>query len=271
MVNIHMKSFAKDTNIDLAIKNAFESFLNQDSDKTAMALVYYLDDQFKKDFKGLSEAEINERLERVIKIFRYLQDKDVFEGFYKNSLSKRLLDTRGTGGIIPLEDAEKLLVLKLKEECGFQFTQKLEVMFRDIKMSEDTMNEFRATSLSKQLNFDLSVKVLTTGNWPNDPKDYKDILTVLPREIQFCMQNFNKFYNNKHTGRLLHWKPNLGYADIKANLGENGSSKHELQTSTYQMLILMLFNQSPSLSYQQLLSSTQIGDLDMKCNLIPLL
>ena len=42
-------------------------------------------------------------------------------------------------------------------------------MFRDIKMSEDTMNEFRTTSLSKQLNFDLSVKVLTTGNWPNDP------------------------------------------------------------------------------------------------------
>jgi hypothetical protein len=37
-----------------------------------MSLVYYLDDQFKKDFKGLSEAEINERLERVIKIFRYI-------------------------------------------------------------------------------------------------------------------------------------------------------------------------------------------------------
>lgn len=84
-----------------------------------MSLVYYLDDQFKKDFKGLSETEINERLERAIKIFRYLQDKDVFEGFYKNSLSKRLLDTRGTGGIIPLEDAERQLVLKLKEECGF--------------------------------------------------------------------------------------------------------------------------------------------------------
>lgn len=101
-------------------------------------------------------------------------------------------------------------------------------MFRDIKMSEDTMNEFRTTSLSKQLNFDVGVKVLTTGNWPNDPKDYKDILSALPREIQFCMSNFNKFYYNKHTGRLLHWKPNLGYADIKANLGDNGSSKHEL-------------------------------------------
>jgi hypothetical protein len=95
MFNIQQKSFNRDTTIDLTIKTSFENFLNLESDKTAMSLVYYLDDQFKKDFKTLSEVEINDRLERVIKIFRYLQDKDVFEGFYKNSLSKRLLDARG--------------------------------------------------------------------------------------------------------------------------------------------------------------------------------
>jgi cullin 3 len=66
-----VKSFNRDTTIDLAIKNAFETFINQ-SEKTAMSLVYYLDDQFKKDFRGLSESEINERLEKVIQIFRYL-------------------------------------------------------------------------------------------------------------------------------------------------------------------------------------------------------
>lgn len=31
-----------------------------------MSLVYYLDDQFKKDFKGMGESEINERLDKVI-------------------------------------------------------------------------------------------------------------------------------------------------------------------------------------------------------------
>ena len=31
-----------------------------------MNLVYYLDDQFKKEFKGLSDIEINERLDKVI-------------------------------------------------------------------------------------------------------------------------------------------------------------------------------------------------------------
>lgn len=72
MMNIHARSFGKDSNIDLTIKTSFENFINQESEKTAMSLVYYLDDQFKKDFKSLQDAEINDRLDRVIKIFRYL-------------------------------------------------------------------------------------------------------------------------------------------------------------------------------------------------------
>ena len=112
MMTIHQRSFAKDTNIDLTIKTAFETFLNQESEKTAMSLVYYLDDQFKKDFKSLTEADINERLERVIKIFRYIQDKDVFEGFYKNSLSKRLLDNRGD--LFEVLEAGRIVALALR-------------------------------------------------------------------------------------------------------------------------------------------------------------
>lgn len=79
-----------------------------------MCLVYYLDENFKKEFKGMQEVEINEKLDKVIQIFRYLSDKDIFEGFYKNSLAKRLLDARSIN-----EDSEKQLILKLKEECGF--------------------------------------------------------------------------------------------------------------------------------------------------------
>lgn len=75
-------------------------------------------------------------------MFRYIQDKDIFEGFYKNSFSKRLLESRHI-----CEDAERALIVKLKEECGFQFTQRLEVMFKDIKMSEEIMNEYRHTNL----------------------------------------------------------------------------------------------------------------------------
>jgi hypothetical protein len=93
MMNIYHKSFNRDPNIDIAIKNAFENYVNQ-NEKTATNLVFYLD--------------------KVIQIFRYLLDKDIFEGFYKNSLAKRLLDQKSAN-----EDAEKMFILKMKEECGF--------------------------------------------------------------------------------------------------------------------------------------------------------
>lgn len=165
MVNLLTKSLDRDSNVDLTIKTSFESFINE-NEKTAKSLVAYLDDQFKKDFKNNTEIEIAEKIDRIIQIFRYLQDKDIFEGFYKNSFSKRLLDQRRV-----LEDAEKEVIKKLKEECGFQFTQRLEVMFKDIKMSEQRMTEFKKTQSAQMINIDLNVKVLTTGHWPNESRD----------------------------------------------------------------------------------------------------
>jgi len=58
-----------------------------------------------------------------------------------NSFARRLLDQRHI-----CEDAERALVLKLKEECGFQFTQRLEVMFKDMKLSDELNVEFRSKS-----------------------------------------------------------------------------------------------------------------------------
>lgn len=135
--NIYTVAMNRDPQIDLTIKLAFEKICNNDQ-KTARALVAYLDDIFKKEIRTLQEDETAERLDKVVQIFRYLQDKDVFEGFYTNSLSKRLLDSR-----VLNDDAERMLLLKLKEECGFAFTQRLEVMYKDIKLSDEITRDFQ--------------------------------------------------------------------------------------------------------------------------------
>jgi cullin 3 len=58
---------------------------------------------------GLSEDEIESKLSKVIVIFRYLQDKDIFENFYKQLLAKRLLSGRSLS-----DDAERSMIAKLK-------------------------------------------------------------------------------------------------------------------------------------------------------------
>ena len=52
-------------------------------------------------------------LDKVMMLFRYLQEKDVFEKYYKQHLAKRLLSGRTVS-----DDAERSLLVKLKTECG---------------------------------------------------------------------------------------------------------------------------------------------------------
>lgn len=108
-----------------------------------------------------------------------------------------------------LEEAEKEVIKKLKEECGFQFTQRLEVMFKDIKMSEQRMQEFKKCASSQSIHIDLNVKVLTTGHWPNESRDpsaqnqslQKIEVVQIPPEIKNCMSVFKQYYMSKFSGR----------------------------------------------------------------------
>ena len=51
--------------------------------------------------------------------------------------------------------------MKLKTECGYQFTSKLESMFTDIRMSRELMIDFKAHMGAKgaALPIDLAVQV----------------------------------------------------------------------------------------------------------------
>lgn len=61
----------------------------------------------------------------------------MFEAFYKKDLAKRLLLGKSAS-----TDAEKAMISKLKAECGAQFTNKLEGMFKDVDLSHDIMGSF---------------------------------------------------------------------------------------------------------------------------------
>ena len=60
-------------------------------------------------------------------IFKYLEEKDVFQTFYSTKLSKRLIH-----GVSASDEAEASMISKLKEACGFEYTNKLQRMFTGI-------------------------------------------------------------------------------------------------------------------------------------------
>eukprot|EP00980_Cylindrotheca_fusiformis_P000824 scaffold213_cov94-Cylindrotheca_fusiformis.AAC.3 len=74
-------------------------------------------------WKTATEEQIKDEVQKVIVVFRYLSDKDVFESFYRKHLAKRLLS-----GKYVSSDAERAMVSQLKAECGDQLTSELEGM-----------------------------------------------------------------------------------------------------------------------------------------------
>lgn len=246
-------AFNNDKTFQNALNSSFEFFINLNP-RSPEFISLFVDDKLRKGLKGVSEEDVEIVLDKVMMLFRYLQEKDVFEKYYKQHLAKRLLSGKTVS-----DDAERSLLVKLKTECGYQFTSKLEGMFTDMKTSQDTMQGFyttHGTDLGDSPT--LVVQVLTTGSWPTQPS----VTCNLPAELSALCEKFRSYYLGTHTGRRLSWQTNMGTADLKATFGKG--QKHELNVSTYQMCVLMLFNNADQLTYKEIEQATEIASLDLK-------
>eukprot|EP00884_Botryococcus_braunii_P000722 jgi/Botrbrau1/10650/Bobra.53_2s0008.1 len=247
------ESFVNDKTFQNVVNTSFEYFINL-STRSAEYISLFMDDRLRKGIRGLSEDDVELVLDKVMMLFRYLQEKDIFEKYYKQHLAKRLLSGRTVS-----DEAERSLLVKLKTECGYQFTSKLESMFTDIKTSRDMMLEYRNRDQSSSAadDIEINVQVLTTGSWPTQ----SSTMCQLPREVEHCRAEFTKFYLSTHSGRKLSWQTHMGSADLRATFGKE---KHELNVSTHQMCILMLFNEMDTMSYNDLLQATCIPAPELK-------
>eukprot|EP00916_Digyalum_oweni_P004135 GHVL01007322.1.p1 GENE.GHVL01007322.1~~GHVL01007322.1.p1 ORF type:complete len:697 (+),score=98.20 GHVL01007322.1:1029-3119(+) len=251
------KAFINNGDVLISLKKAFETLLNKEP-RIAFFLCSFIDEMFKKGYKGRSEGEIGDILDKVLVLFRFLRDKDVFEINYKIRLANRLLMDRA----VCLE-WEKLMVEKLKEECGSLFTKNMESMFYDLTQSQELMKSYAETFNANSIK----VVCLTTGAWPT-PKGKGGINSlILPKEIQNLCTNYNSFYCAKHQGRRLSWLWRQGTADFCML---NFSKHYELSVSSFQMIILLLFNKKKILSLDEILSLTGIPEEDLKLALMRL-
>lgn len=91
----------------------------------------------KQGAKKLSFQDMEILLNKIIKLFKLIQGKDIFEEKYKFDLAKRLLLDKSVSS-----DLEEKMISKLKEECGNVYTVKLEGIMKDIESSKDLQNRF---------------------------------------------------------------------------------------------------------------------------------
>ncbi|KAL5334244.1 Cullin [Aspergillus crustosus] len=273
--NIWQKGFQSDQVLQSSITESFSSFINSTA-RSSEFLSLFFDENLKKGIKGKTDTEVDALLDSGITLLRYVKDKDLFEAYYKKHLSRRLLMKRSVS-----MDAERQMISKMKMEVGNQFTQRLEAMFKDMTISEDLTGNYKQyvqkTGDPDQRRVDLDINVLTSTMWPmeimSSTRDGQvELPCNYPKEVEILKQSFEKFYLSKHSGRKLSWQPSMGTADIRATfVRSNGKTqRHELNVSTYAMIVLLLFNEVPpgeSLTFEEIQARTQIPDNDLIRNL----
>ncbi|TPX57782.1 hypothetical protein PhCBS80983_g03594 [Powellomyces hirtus] len=260
--SILKKSFDGDRAFEAAMNTALERSINCNK-RSPEFVSLFIDENLKKGLKGKTEEEIDALLDKTVTLFRFVEEKDIFERYYKQHLAKRLLFGRSVS-----EDAEKSMIGKLKVECGYQFTAKWEGMFNDMRTSADMMSDYRihlssAVTASKDM-VDLHISILTSTFWPMNSIGTGEVCHF-PAEISTSIDHFQKYYHSRYSGRRLTWSTQFGSADLKATFDK---CKKEINVSTYGMIVLVgVFNKvadDEAISYQTISNQTGIPDADLK-------
>jgi hypothetical protein len=197
------ESFEGDPALEAALDKTFRSVLNDSNLNPHFhypeGLSKYCDVLLKKGSKhAYSEQEVEEKLKKMLALFAYLDDKDLFQKFYARFLAKRLLYSSSIS-----VDIELNIVSRLKELCGYEFTSKMQRMFTDVSLSDELVSEFH--NQVQNLDCDFNAMILTSGSWPLPTDNFNNYR--LPYPIERGITEFNSFYLNKlgRVGRKLNW------------------------------------------------------------------
>ncbi|ENH73830.1 Cullin-1 [Fusarium oxysporum f. sp. cubense race 1] len=238
------RAFNDEPEFTRSLDNACREFVNRNevckagSNKSPELLAKYTDVLLRKSSTSIEEAELERTLSQIMTVFKYIEDKDVFQKFYSRMLARRLVHSNSSS-----DDAETSMISKLKEACGFEYTNKLQRMFQDMQISKDLNKDFREhlEGVEYTKAVDSTFSILGTGFWPltAPSTDFNP-----PPEIAAEIERFIRFYKHKHDGRKLTWLWHLCKGEIKA--GYCKASKTP-------------FNEKDTYSYEDMLSATQLS------------
>jgi len=158
-------------------------------------------------------------------------------------------------GVSASDESEASMISKLKEACGFEYTNKLQRMFTDMSLSKDLTDSFKERMAQNHDDMDIafSIMVLGTNFWPLNPPPHD---FVIPVEILPTYDRFQKYYQTKHSGRKLTWLWNYSKNELRTNYL---NQKYILMTSSYQMAVLLQYNQNDTMSLEELVNATSIS------------
>ncbi|KAA3678740.1 cullin 2 [Paragonimus westermani] len=211
-----------------------------------------MDSLLRMSTKSRSETDLESKLTASITIFKYIDDKDVFQKYYQRMLCKRLISSTP-----PAMELEESVINQLRAVCGYEFTGKFHRMFNDVQLAPELNRKFGEYLSSSECRFKFShyFNVLTQCSWPINL--IGAIEFKLPDELQQCTTQFETFYTSSYQGRKIRWAHNFSTTDLCLTFADK---PYQLQVPAVHAAILLLFDtlDSDVLLLRDLYSSVQL-------------
>lgn len=203
--------------------------------------------------KNLSESEIDEKLSLSIIVFKYIDDKDIFQKFYAKNMARRLIFSQ-----LASMEAEESMINKLKQVCGYEFTAKLQRMFTGIGVSNEQREKFNQYLRKNniELGISFSIYILQVGSWPLGQSPITNF--ALPDIFAKSVKAFEDYYYSTFNGRVLTWLYHHCTADLK--FCYTLKKQYFVSMQTFHAAILLLFENVDELTYDMISKATQLSD-----------
>ena len=103
------------------------------------------------------------------------------------------------------------------------------------------------------MNIDFSIMVLGAHSWPLDVPDSR---FNIPADISPLYDRFSEYYRRKHSGKKHVWLWNQSKNELRTNYL---NQEYILMTSSYQMAVLVQYNDHDTLTLDELATATGIN------------
>ena len=207
---------------------AFFKFMNKEI--YAKQLSNYTDFCMRNYFKGKSEEEVENILNEIIYLFKFLSTKLVFQIEANKKLSDRLIKNSSIS-----INHEKKLISKLKQESGVNYVSKMTIMINDLDKNKKEIDEYKSLEhrgAPNGIKFD--VKIISQSAWEINKNSMQRL--ELPLNLSNCIKDFENFYLKKHSALKLKWCLGLSKIEIQYLCFKNKN----ISTSTLPQYLTLL-------------------------------
>ena len=201
------KCFSNDPLFQDVKNKSFSLFMKKDY--YAKQLSNYIDHCMRIGFKGKSPEEIENTLNDIISLFKCLSSKLVFQTESNKKMSERLIKKVSLSNL-----AEQSFISKLQQEQGVTYVNKMQEMMSDLEKNKKETESYKSLShKGMPNNIRLDITVVSQSAWEISNKNMEKI--ELPKFLETCLNDFERFYINKHQGQKLIWCLGLSKVEIQ--------------------------------------------------------